>query len=252
MRFKQASAVVVVQGEYVYRCDGRVAPVTESWQLLQVGDGYEISSARVVSGLSLVLSAHARIEKGALARCVLRWCVQNGTKCLATAAYRRDRGHPASGVYRFRREGLPAASVPASGVHYFPLLRVFSGQLFGALAKEQGKGEVLVPWIQNPAQAERLFTPDLSTRTLEYLGEHEAADGLGQLDRYRYAGGQYEQGAEYRLCAGLLWEYRWRQGDRAWRVQLENVRGQWPGAALWPHARFANAGACKAGAETDP
>lgn len=239
MRSAPSSREFVARGDYVYRCDGHIAPLSESWQLLQVGDRYEIVSERVVPGQALVLSAWAQIEQGAIRRCLVQWRGQGGTKCQAVAAYRRDHAHPARAVYRYRRDGLPAASVSAGGMHYFPLMRIFSGQLFGALMRERGRGEVLVPWVQDPTQADKLLTPDLSTRTLEYLGEAEAADGLGNLECFRYAGGQYEHGAEYRLRDGLLWEYRWRQGESTWRVQLENFQGQWPGAALWPLARFA-------------
>ena len=230
--------LVLAQGQYEYRCNDCVAPLSEVWQVLQVADGYEVSSVRTVPYQSLVISARALIKNGALARCWLEWSTDGGEECLATAIYRRERDRKTGGVYRFRRAGYPSSSIPVAEQHYFPLLRIFSGQLLGALAKAGGHGEVLVPWIQDPSRPDKLFTPDLSARKLEYLGAEQGSDGGARVERYRYRGGQYENGAEYRLCDGLLLAYRWQQGDKLWQVLLKNFSGQWPEEKLWPHARF--------------
>lgn len=232
-----AGGAVLARGEYEYRCNDHVAPLSETWQVAQMSNGYEISSTRTVPSQSLVIRARAQVVSGSIARCWLRWCVQGGEECLATATYRGDRKRKAGGLYRFRRAGFPVRSVPVKEQHYFPLLRVFSGQLLGALAAEGGRGEVLVPWIQDPARSDRLFTPDFSLRTLEHLGVERRGDGGGRVDCYRYGGGQYENSAEYRLRDGLLLDYRWQQGEKIWHVLLKNVCGQWPGEKLWPHAR---------------
>ena len=243
------SGVVLAQGWYEYRCDDHIAPVSETWQLRQAHDGYEIFSARMVPSQSLVISAQAKLVNGTLAHCLLKWCGQGGEECLATASYRRDQHGKSGAVYRVRRAGHVASSTLVGRRHYFPLLRIFSGQLFGGLAAEGGRAEVLVPWIQDPAQTDRLFAPDCSTRTLEYLGAERENDEGERVDRFLYRGGQYKNGAEYRLSDGLLVDYRWQQGGKVWQVLLKNFCGQWPGEKLWPDARTAAAPAGAANSE---
>ncbi|MBY6210861.1 hypothetical protein KUV95_04800 [Microbulbifer agarilyticus] len=222
----------------------------ETWQLRQSGSGYEISSVREVPSLSLRISACVRIEKSDGMRGLLKWC-EGGDLVHAVATYRCDpsnQGKPDNALYRFRRPGSPAQSFSAAEMHFFPLMRIFAGQLLTGLAAAGGRGEILVPWIQDPGQRDKLFMPDVSSRRLDYLGHESVESPVGssvgesvgvsseQVERYRYSGGQYENGSEYLLHDSLLREYRWVQGEKEWRVQLQDFSGQWPGAEIWGYA----------------
>ncbi|MBY6189595.1 hypothetical protein KUV22_04100 [Microbulbifer agarilyticus] len=233
-------------GRYEYQCDGNPVPLAETWQLRQSGSGYEISSEREVPSLSLRISACVSIDKSGGMRGLLKWC-EGGDVPLAVATYSSDpsnQGKPSNARYRFRRPGSPAQSFPADEMHFFPLMRIFAGQLLTGLAAAGGRGEILVPWIQDPGQRDKLFMPDVSSRRLEYLGQESAGGSVGdpvggsseQVERYRYSGGQYENGSEYLLRDGLLREYRWVQGEKEWQVKLQDFRGQWPGAVIWGYA----------------
>ncbi|MCA0900867.1 hypothetical protein [Microbulbifer agarilyticus] len=229
-------------GRYEYQCDGNPVPLAETWQLRQSGSGYEISSVREVPSLSLRISACVRIEKSGGMRGLLKWC-EDGDVPLAVATYRCDpsnQGKPSNARYRFRRPGSPAQSFSAAEMHFFPLMRIFAGQLLTGLAAAGGRGEILVPWIQDPGQRDNLFMPDVSSRRLDYLGRESVGETVGvssePVERYRYSGGQYDNGSEYLLRDGLLREYRWVQGSKEWQVQLQDFSGQWPGAVIWGYA----------------
>ncbi|MFV8784243.1 hypothetical protein ACNKU7_17615 [Microbulbifer sp. SA54] len=233
-----ANPPVLAQGEYEYLCDGQLMPITERWHLVRSAGLFEIYSERTVPSQSLRVRVLARIESGRIGRCALSWGVDGEMNCRANATYRVG-ADGRGAVYRYRRPGFPARGIPMVRQHFFPLLRIFSGQLLGALASAGGSGEVLVPWIHDPAQGERLFAPEFSTRTVGYQGPGRAAKPGNVSDCFLYAGGQYGQGAEYDVADGLLQEYRWWQGEKQWRVRLREFSGQWPGAELWPHARCA-------------
>ncbi|WP_226660866.1 hypothetical protein [Microbulbifer aggregans] len=242
---------VLAQGEYEYLCDGDVMPVAECWQLLRSVDGYEIRSTRTVPSQSLVISACARVRAGQITRCLLQWGLEPGGKTVARAFFRMNpdglgpgecRSEKSPAMYRFRRSGTPSRSIPAVGVHFFPLMRIFSGQLIGALAKRGGSGGVLVPWIQDPSRVNKLFAPELSNRRVFYLGVGQAGFQGKACDCFHYSGGEYDNGAEYHLAEGLMWAYHWQQGRKEWQVRLKNFSGEWPGAALWLHPRIALAG----------
>ncbi|AQQ67901.1 hypothetical protein Mag101_09790 [Microbulbifer agarilyticus] len=237
-------------GRYEYQCDGKPVPLAETWQLRQFGSGYEISSVREVPSLSLRISARVRIDESGGMRGLLKWC-EGGDVPLALATYRCEpdnQGRSSNARYRYRRPGSPAQSFPAAEMHFFPLMRIFAGQLLTGLATAGGRGEILVPWIQDPGQRDKLFMPDVSSRRLEYLGQESVGQSIRglvgeseevsseQVERYRYSGGQYENGSEYLLCDGLLREYCWVQGEKEWQVQLQDFSGQWPGAVIWGYA----------------
>ncbi|MCA0892087.1 hypothetical protein [Microbulbifer agarilyticus] len=218
----------------------------ETWQLRQSGSGYEISSVREVPSVFLRICACVKIEKSGGMRGLLKWC-EGGDVPLAVATYRCEpsyQGKPSNALYRFRRPGSPAQSFSAAEMHFFPLMRIFAGQLLTGLAAAGGRGEILVPWIQDPGGRDKLFMPDVSSRRLEYLGQESAGesvvDSVGvsseHLERYRYSGGQYENGSEYLLCDGLLRQYCWVQGEKEWQVKLQDFSGQWPGAVIWGYA----------------
>lgn len=220
----------IAQGEFEYLRDGEPVPVFEHWELLRKGETFEVRSVREVPAISVVISARALVGAGQVQHCLLRWCDASQQKCIAAASYHR-------GIYRVRHAGLPRHNVEVAGALYFPLLRIFAGQLLGALAaQENAEARILVPWVHDPSQPQKLFAPEFSRRRVRHLETVDMGERGAVVDCFEYSGGQYEHGAVYRLANGLLQEYRWPQGRSEWAVRLKNLQGSWPGEELWPHA----------------
>ena len=236
---------VVAEGEYEYRRDGIAVPVMERWRLLRKGPGeFELHSAREIPALSVVISARALVRKGRLQRCLLRWVsagnTSAGTQCVAASSYHAGLGDgDGDGVaasYRVRHPGVRTRTTGVAGALYFPLLRIFAGQLLGALsARKSGEARVLVPWIKDPSQTEKLFEPEFSRRRVRFLGAVDTGTAGGPQDCFEYSGGQYADAAVYQLTDGLLQEYRWHQAGSEWTVRLARLSGKWPGETLWPY-----------------
>lgn len=227
----------LAQGEYEYLCDGVPVPVSERWAVLRAGEKFVVRSVREIPALSVVISARALVAGGRIQRCLLRWCDAGQQQAIAVAGYRAAEEGNRCGIYRVRRAGAATRGVAVDAALYFPLLRIFAGQLLGVLAaQENAEAQVLVPWIHDPAQTGKLFEPEVSQRRVRFLQAVEVAGSGERLDSFEYSGGRYDNGAVYQLVQGLLREYRWRQGSSEWTVRLKNLQGRWPGEELWPHA----------------
>ena len=196
----------MIEGSYVYRLDGSVLPIEETF----TASGSSWSSRRASGGVSIqvsaTLSAEGRVE---LAR--VSWRSDLAIDLEVTRAsdrilWARD-GADAEGQPSTSERGFP------NDVHVFPLLRCFQGLTVRALAEAGPEGRtVLVPDITDPADPVRLLIPRLDVRRAT-----EQDDGT-----YRYVGGSYEDGA---VCEvgddGLLERYRWDQpGTGLWDVRL--------------------------------
>ena len=94
-----------------------------------------------------------------------------------------------------------------------PILRVFQGPAIRATAST-GSASVLVPWIYDPSDRERLLGINIEPRRAFVEG-----DGS-----YRYIGGNYDDTAQFWLDDGgvLLDRYVWHQSDtQRWDIRLE-------------------------------
>ena len=220
-------------GEYAYLCDGIAVPIQETWQLYRHGENFELRSERRVPEAGVVISARANIDGAGLERCHVQWRnLQSGD--LATESFYHAEG--TGGFYRWRQPGRPARSKLLDDSYFFPLLRVFAGALLTDLSRAGGGGRVLVPWIVDPSDVQRLLEPALSERRVEWLrSEPWGEEGEYPADCYRYSGAQYGDDTRCWLWRGLLLGYRWQQGQQIWQIKLKNLQGNWPGAELWPH-----------------
>ncbi|GMG86322.1 hypothetical protein MNKW57_06430 [Biformimicrobium ophioploci] len=218
-------------GRYSYLCEGELVPVKEHWQLWRQGQAFVIQSERWIEPLQASIAVQAVFRGQQLRVCLTRWLEGPGGQASASSLYRDTEG----GLYRWRSRGQPASSVRSRHAHYFPLLRIFAGYLLTRLAQDGKKeSEVLVPWIEQPQERTRLFSPDFSRRRVS-LGESGPwrGEGAQHADSVLYHGGQYQDGSRYWLNCGLLLGYDWSQAGRQWQVRLEDYRGHWPGAELW-------------------
>ncbi len=199
------SAVDVIEGAYVYRLDGVVLPIEETFSIA----GGAWTAKRSAGGVSIAVSATVSAS-GRLERARVSW--RSGV------AVDLDVSRTADQVI-WVRDGVDAEGQPSSAesrfagdTHVFPLLRCFQGATVRTLAEAAGGRAVLVPDITDPADAGRLLTPRLDVRRAT-----EQDDGT-----FRYVGGSYEDGAECEVGAdGLLECYRWDQpGIGRWDVRL--------------------------------
>jgi hypothetical protein len=89
-----------------------------------------------------------------------------------------------------------------------------------------GQGAVLLPFIGDPADEERLLRPQVSQRQAKVL-EKDVELTLGGTDfRCRvceYVGDQYAPGTRFWLAEDdLLVRYQWQQAqDQQWEVMLQ-------------------------------
>lgn len=223
----------VASGEYAYLCDGVAMPVQEEWRLYQYGDHFELRSERRVPEADVLIAVRANIDAGGLQRCHVRWRKLQSEAVTAESFYRAD---GTGSKYRWRQPGESARRAKVDNAFFFPLLRVFAGALFADLSRAGAGGRVLVPWIADPGQAQRLLEPAFSERRVEWLhSESWGADEAYPADCFQYSGAQYGDDTLCWLWRGLLLGYRWQQGDKTWQINLKNLRGHWPGAELWPH-----------------
>ena len=195
----------VIEGVYVYRLDGVVVPIDESFLVR----GRSWFSQRAAGDVTIEVEATYG-EAGEVDRAVVRWRsgasvdveVTRTGEAVVWSRVRMDVAGRESSESRF-----------PSGALVFPLLRCFQGATVRALAESGEHGrEVLVPDITDPADPVRLLTPRLDVRRAA-----REDDGT-----YRYVGGSYEDGALCEVGAdGVLERYRWDQkGVGLWDVRL--------------------------------
>lgn len=108
---------------------------------------------------------------------------------------------------------------------YFPLLRVFSGQVIQSLALS-GPLPTLVPDIHDPANRSALLMPIQNTRSAKQLAAEviHLAGRQYHTQRYQYLSERYQQqndAAFWIDSTGLLLKYCWQQNpDSLWQVGL--------------------------------
>jgi hypothetical protein len=221
----QALAVEAVNahGAYTYLLNGAEAEISETWSVMRQPDGSRrIQSARSAPAFGSLIEVDAREQAGQIVAFDVRW--QNsspGAVPEASASYTISKSQIAARVSTFHFL-LPAPP----GLVVSPLLRIFQGPAIRSVA-ELGQGErapVLVPWIHDPADGERLLTPLIDWRSASRLGAASVVlDGQARAaDRYAYIGGRYDDTAEFFLADdGMLLRYVFRESeDKIWDVRL--------------------------------
>ena len=201
------TAEVMACGEYHYFENGVRCNIVEPWSISRGVEGeLQVISSRQIADADSELTVEATLKA---AQQVYDLCWRQG------AAQTRARYVVSSGeLTRLTRDGVQESG-DYTFDYFFPLMRVFTGPLLCALAAN-GPAQVLVPWIKNPAQAEKLFTADISERQVELLEEQ------GGVRCFSYQGGQYEQAAKCLVSdCGWLLAYTWEmQSGSHWEVRL--------------------------------
>lgn len=205
---------LVDAGNYQYRANGELTSIGEPWCRHQHRVYGVVTRALRTDGVHFLLAVK-QYRDGEANVVQLLWQTLGEQAVTVVTEYRvidgelrwrRDRGE-------WQQQGL------AEGVLFFPLIRVFTGEIINGLLERGGRGSVLVPSIVNPADTASLFEPLLSERFAEPAIDAEV---LADCSSFRYGGAQYGDGALFWLDGdGLLQRYEWQQSeDSRWQVTL--------------------------------
>jgi hypothetical protein len=209
-------------GEYLYRLNGQLADVTETWARYRNEAGnYLVESERRAPGMLLKVAAH--IEKNELNRFLVQWSADDAPELQASYLLSSD-----SLTVEMSEVGLGTNSIRSELQHntryqLFPLMRIFSGAVISQLLSRDS-GMVVVPDIRDPANRQNLLQPLISDRSAKVLhAETISVEGVEYSTRCcEYVGGQYTEGGRFWLSeSDLLVRYTWQQSDELfWDVSV--------------------------------
>ena len=204
-----------VSGEYQYFLNGEKTGVTETFRIERHGDSsVKTFSLRDASVYDTTISVTAD-ETGDQYRSFEITFVKN-IKARARYTF-------ASDGFRFERyiDGKSINDetyILPAGCLIFPLMRCFQGHTILQVAASQAETTVLVPFIENPDDAEKILTPTFDLRT--------AAEIRVENDNrvFKYRSKHYDDESEFLINKeGLLTAYRFPQTpEKLWEVRLEN------------------------------
>ena len=212
-----ANAILRAQGTYEYGCNGAPTGVREPWRIDELSDGtllIHVERDAQVFGTTILLAAVCEAPLAALSfRRVEILLTNQHTVCALyefngmSVTFTRTLNDEAPQRETF---ALPDNAVVA------PLMRVFLGATIQQVAA-RGRGDsvpVLVPYLENPQDAERLLRPTFDLRRAIKL-----SDGSWQ-----YPGERYDEQSQFWLDDdGLLLRYRFQQdADTTWEIALKN------------------------------
>ncbi len=198
-----------MRGSYVYFLNGEQMDIREGWQVRPAPPGRLIRSERSAYGTTLSVDA---VETGGR---LTRFDVRYRAGATDIRAWYEVDGQEVrvqrlvNGREEYRHVRTEALFIVS------PIMRVFTGGVIRQLVALGQPGCVLVPWLFDPAQAERFLLPHFDTRSARLLEKD------GAMDVYEYIGEQYDANARFWVDArSILARYNWQQGDKSWDVRL--------------------------------
>lgn len=216
------------RGRYTYLLNGSEAGVTETWAVFPQPDGSRaIRAARSAPGFGSSIEVDAVERAGWITEFEICWRnASEGAVAQVVARYRISESQVS--VERSINSGPNLQSqIPAPReLVVSPLLRIFQGMAIRRVAELGGGARVpvLVPWILDPKDGERLLTPLLDHRCASRVGPASIELGGRQVaaQRYSYVGGHYDDSAEFYLGEDdLLLRYIFREDEKKiWDVRL--------------------------------
>jgi hypothetical protein len=217
------NAAPIARGTYRYRLNGADAGVGEAWAVFRQPDGSSITRAsRAAPAFGSSIEVDALERDGDLFEFEVRWRHSaEGAVPATTAHYSITRHHITAHGPTFNLQLATPSNLVVS-----PLLRIFQGRAIRRVA-ELGRGgrvPVLVPWILDPKDGERLLTPLIDHRSASRVGP-ASIEINGQIiaaQRYAYIGGRYDDSAEFYLGEDdVLLRYIFRESNgKVWDVRL--------------------------------
>jgi hypothetical protein len=217
------------QGVYEYARNGEPAGVREAWRVDALPGGallVQVERDARVFGTTILLAALCDAPLAALSFRRVEILLTNEQGSGMRAVY--EFAGPSVAVTRTLDAGAPQHETIAlpDGVVISPLMRLFLGPTIRRVA-ERGQGgpvPVLVPYLENPQDTDRLLRPTFDARRACLQGE-EAIPLHGRTinaERWQYIGERYDEQSEFWLDADdLLLRYRFQQSaDTVWQVEL--------------------------------
>ena len=219
-------------GVYVYYRNQVRLGVIEPWQRHRKADGTVITRAeRDATVFGNKMLCHTEQFNNHFSVIELRWQSTSDASQVVTARYELNGD---KGVFSHQYPGgSNSQTVDLDGALPLPLMRVFYGDVLEQTVANNGKQTVLVPWIKDPLQLDKLFTPHFSERTARVLMNQDIQiiDDSEQITtQYEYIGDQYQAGSQFWVNdKHLLARYCWQQAeDQHWDTLLENYRSANP------------------------
>jgi len=211
------------RGIYNYLCNGEPSGIQETWECEQSATQRHITSIRHARPVGIRLRVSSLEVDGVFQNCRIHWRqeLSEGSRELSA-----DYCFDDSGIRVHVHDGQREVQLQESASQYLfsPLMRIYNGGVLRGLLAAGGSGQVLVPYIADPEQTDRLLHPTWSERHAELLGDSQLqVDGRKlACTEYDYSGGEYPVGTRFWLDAGdVMLRYCWQQDEKTrWQVDL--------------------------------
>jgi hypothetical protein len=213
-------------GRYHYLLNGEDTGVEETWLIEDRGGQRRIESTREARPVGIRIRVESSQLAGRFDHCHIEWQQElNGARLAFSADYHFD-GDQLRVTRRSNGESTQH-QLSAEGV-FSPLMRIYNGGVIRQLLASGGSARVLVPWIQDHRQPDRLLLPDYSQRSAEPAGQDSLLiDGRRvSCRKFHYSGGEYAAGTPFWLDErDVMLMYRWQRDRKTlWEVSLRDYR----------------------------
>ena len=223
-RTAPADETQLAAGVYEYLLNDAPSGVRETWSVHRRADGLLVTrTTRDATAFGTILRVETLSKEPfndlRFRRCEIILRNQNEVRAVYEFTARRI-------VVTRAVNGATAAGdeieLPENAV-FAPLMRVFLGPTILQVAAQQTATPVLVPFLENPTETDKLLRPTFDQRRAVLLGpealtinEHSYA-----AQRYQYTGQRYDEQSLFWLDKnGMLLRYIFPQNDaQVWTIQ---------------------------------
>lgn len=190
-------------GSYHYLCNGEDTGIEETWRIDDRGTQRRIESTRQARPVGIRIRVESQQAGDRFETCHIDWQQELNRKQVAFSAEYTFSGD----ILQVSRHGAgePARHEASTACIFSPLMRIYNGAVIRQLQASHGSARVLVPWIHDHRQRDRLLLPDYSQRTAELAGEDSLLiDGRPiSCRKFHYSGGEYPAGTPFWLDSTL-------------------------------------------------
>jgi hypothetical protein len=213
-------------GSYHYLCNGEETGIAETWRIDDQGGRRRIESTRIAKPLGIRIRVESVQAGDRFEHCRIHWQQEQDRERVefsADYAFNDD-------ILLVTRHGTgePLGQETNAACIFSPLMRIYNGPVIRQLLACGDSAQVLVPWIKDHRQRDRLLLPDYSQRSAEPAGEDSLlVDGRPiKCRKFHYSGGEYPAGTPFWLDEDdVMLMYRWRQDQKtAWEVRLRDYQ----------------------------
>jgi hypothetical protein len=210
------------RGCYRYLCNDEPAGVEETWEIQHRDGECHIQSVRFARSINTRLRVRSVHRDENFSSCSLHWRRQLTDQAVEVSA---DYCFDSRGASAYIHNGSEEIEwhEPDPDFLFSPLMRIYNGPVIRTLCA-RGESRVLVPWIKNTEQVEKIFHPDYSVRQAQLVRDTELRIGGNTLacKEYEYNGGEYQPGTRFWVDPkGVMLRYSWQQDQRArWEISL--------------------------------